>query len=200
MTDEDFAELLARGHELTEIECKPPGPRSDRDLFASVARAVMGMANRRDGGLVIIGVRETSRVLTPLGLNDADLATWTHDDTANSLATFVDPYVVFDREAKGYGGRNYIIFHVREFEEIPVLCKRDYRDVLRAGACYFRPRGKAETVEIRSLTEMRELLELAIDKGVQKFVRRAHAAGLDIAGPRRPTDEDLYRAQREEPE
>ena len=41
-----------------------------------------------------------------------------------------------------------------------------------------RARHKPETSEISSEEEMRELLELAIDKGVEKFVRRAERAGL----------------------
>jgi hypothetical protein len=48
---------------------------------------------------------------------------------------------------------------------------------------------------------MRELLELAIDKGVRKFVARAQKAGLipPLAGAAsRPTDEDLFQKMIEE--
>lgn len=65
MTDQEFAEMLALGHELTGIEFKGSGFASNRQLFAQVAKAVLGMANRRDGGRVVIGVADSGGVLTP---------------------------------------------------------------------------------------------------------------------------------------
>lgn len=56
MTNQEFASYLALNHELQGVEFKGPGPRSDKQLFAKVVRAVLGIANRRDGGLLIIGV------------------------------------------------------------------------------------------------------------------------------------------------
>ena len=75
--------------------------------------------------------------------------------------------------------------------------------ILRRGACYVRSRHKPETSEIPSEEEMRELLELAIDKGVRKFVTRAQKAGLfptDPSTPARPSDETLFEKQIEEME
>jgi hypothetical protein len=66
-----------------------------------------------------------------------------------------------------------------------------------------RARHKPETSEIPSEEEMRELLELAIDKGVRKFVTRAQKAGLfpGIPGkPAPPSDEALFEKQIEEME
>jgi hypothetical protein len=54
------------------------------------------MANRRDGGVVIIGVDETGSGLIPVGLNTADLSTWQYDDVADSLAAYADPSVSFE--------------------------------------------------------------------------------------------------------
>src|SRR5688500_11792494 len=56
MTDQEFAELLGLGYESRGVEFKPPGPRSDSYLLAAVARAALGMANLRDGGIIVIGV------------------------------------------------------------------------------------------------------------------------------------------------
>ncbi len=68
MTDQEFDTLLHRGYETNGVEFKGPGKRTDRAFLAQVVRAILGMANRRDGGLVIIGVEPTT--LDPIGLEE----------------------------------------------------------------------------------------------------------------------------------
>ena len=193
MTDEEFAELLALGHELRGTEFKSQGPRSDRRLFIMVVRAMLGMANNRDGGRVIIGVEETDGSLNPVGLSDADLATWNYDHIADSLAPYADPSVSFYVEEKEYQRKKFVIIRVREFDEIPVLCNKDETirgdSVLRKGACYVRSRRKPETTEIPTQEDMRDLLELGIDKGMQKRIAQMRRVGIEIPGAIAPTDE-----------
>ena len=193
MTDEEFAEILALGHETRGIEFKGPGPLSDRQLAARVVRAVLGMANRRDGGRVVIGVEDTGGVLNPVGLSNEDLATWKYDDVADRVNNFADPSVIFELEVRENYGNQYIILHVEEFSDIPVLCKRDYPGVLRDGACYVRPRRKPETSEIPTQADMRDLLELAIDKGVVQFLDRAGRVGLIVPPTATPSATDQER-------
>lgn len=126
MTDQEFAEILALGHETRGVEFKRAGPLSDRRLSAQVVRAALGMANKRDGGRVVIGVEDIGGVLNPVGFSDQDLATWRYDHVADRLATYADPSVSFDLEVKEYNGSRYVVLHVEEFVDIPVLCKRDY--------------------------------------------------------------------------
>ena len=104
MTDDEFAEILALGHETRGVEFKPPGPLSDRALGARVVRAVLGMANRRDGGLVIIGVEDNDDEINAVGVGEADLVTWNYDDIADRLAVYADPSVNVERELKEYNG------------------------------------------------------------------------------------------------
>ena len=56
MTEEEFESLLAPGHEVDGVEFKGAWVRTDRLFLAKVARAMLGMANRLDGGLVILGI------------------------------------------------------------------------------------------------------------------------------------------------
>ena len=202
MTEREFEDILALGHERRGTEFKGPGPRTDKSFFARVARAALGMANRQDGGLIIIGVEDKSGAIKPVGLNATDLATWNHDEVSTSLAAYADPSVNFDRQVLDYKGNNYVILKVHEFEEIPVLCRQDYIKgddvILRKGACYVRSRHKPETSEIPSQEDMRDLLDLATDKGVRKFVARAVKSGLIIVSPlgaTAPADKELFEAQ-----
>lgn len=152
----------------------------------------------------MIGVESTK--LDPVGLSDAELATRSNfDDLADAVNGHASPSVRFDAEVVEYQGRNLFVFRVHEFAEIPILCSKDYCEkgknvpTLRRGACYVRSQHKPETAEIPSEEEMRELLELAIDKGVRRFLTRAEKAGLFSATEPAPTsDEDTLRKQIED--
>ena len=195
MTDEEFVQLLALGRELSGLEFKGPGPRSDRQLFSQVVRAVLGMANRRDGGTVVIGVEDNQTSLTPVGLTDEDLVTWSYDAVADGIAVYADPYVSFELQTLAHAGKNYVTIEVREFEDIPVLCKRDFPDVLRNGACYVRTRRKPETSEIPAQAEMRDLLDLATDKGVRRFLARAESTRMISFNAPAPDDRERFDEQ-----
>jgi len=199
MTEEELAALLALGHELIGIEFKAAGPTSDRQLFAQVTRAVLGMANRRDGGRVVIGVEDNGGVLTPVGLSKSDQETWRYDDVATKLAVYADPSVSFELETQQYNGNDYVVLYVREFEDIPVLCKKDYQGVLRKGACYVRPRRKPETIEIPTQEDMRDLVDLATEKRLRRHLEQTRRAGGIVVpiqpGLLPPSDQELFDKQ-----
>lgn len=195
MTDREFAELLALGHELRGVEFKGPGSRSNKNFFANVVRAALGMANRRDGGVVIIGVEDDAGVLKPVGVNHQDLDTWKYDHVSDGFSEYADPNISFELESRDCNGKKFVVLHVHEFEDIPVLCKKDYPDVLRRGGCYVRSRRKPETTELPSQTEMRDLLELATEKRLRRFIVQARAAGLGLAEFAPPTERELFQKQ-----
>ena len=202
LTDRQFAELLALSYEPRGLEFKGARPRTDRLFFARVVRACLGMANLRDGGRVIIGVDERGGALDPVGLSDADLATWRYDDIAAGLATYADPMINFDVYVHEHQGQRFVVLEVHEFDELPILCKTTYMDrpprqevILREGACYVRRRGKPETSEVPTQSEMRELLDLAIEKGVRRFIARALAVGLEFPGGAAPSDQERFDQQ-----
>jgi predicted HTH transcriptional regulator len=207
VTDQDIESLLDRGFETPGVEFKARGRRTNPEFLAKIVRAVIGMANRRDGGFVFIGIDPDT--LEPDGLEDDQADTWGYDDLATSVNEYANPSVSFDLETKLFQGHKLVIIQVHEFTDIPILCGKDFHQtnvkgaapVLRRGACYVRSRHKPETVDIPSEEEMRELLELAVDKGLRKFVARAHKAGLLSFGPGNPVtakDEEIFKKQIEE--
>jgi len=198
MTPEEFAQLLTLGHETHGIEFKGPCARTDKPQFAKVVRAVLGMANRRDGGKVVIGVsEEAGNKLELVGLSQQQLNTWAHDGVAGVVAGYADPFVTLVTEHIEYCGGKFVVLTVAEFEEVPVLCKKAYPDVLNPGACYVRRRGSPGTSEVPTQAEMRDLLELATEKGVRKFFQQIHRAGIDLAGVQVPPDDaQLFDQQR----
>lgn len=188
MTPEEFATLLALGYERGGTEFKGVGALTDSHLVAKVVRAMLGMANRRDGGLVILGVGDRNGQLVADGLSDTDLATWRYDDISDQVSRYADPSLTFDREEIEYDGKRFLVLRVHEFDDVPVLCKRDYqvtgtmgKPVLRAGACYVRSRRKPETSEIPTHEDMRALLGLAVQKGLRDYFALSAAGGIDIS-------------------
>ena len=182
MTDEEFSMLLAVGHESTDVEFKGPGSATDKPFLAKVARAAIGMANQRDGGKVIIGVKE-GKPPEPVGLGPEMAEGWrNYDVVVEAINGYADPSLSLDIEEKVYSGNTFIVLIVLEFREIPILCSKDFtssgKTILRAGACYVRSLHKPETAEIRSQQEMRSLIDLAVVKGVRRFVETARAAGV----------------------
>jgi predicted HTH transcriptional regulator len=195
MTDSELAEFLSLPHELEGVEFKGPGPRTSPALFAKVARAMLAMTNRSQGGIVIIGVDEGPRHKLKLeGLGDDDLATWNFDDLGASLAAVADPAIRFRVSTPQHEGRNYVGIEVAPFDEIPVICRRRYPAtarrgeplVLREGAIYVRSQRKPESIEIPSQTEMRALLELATERRMAKLLGTVERAGLTIGGREDP--------------
>ena len=184
MTDETFAEIMTTPHESSGVEFKGPGLLSDSRLVAQTVKAVLGLANHRTGGAVIIGVRETANSFIPVGLSDAELQSWNFDAVADQIARYADPAVAFQLEIKQYDEKRYVVIDVFEFSDIPVLCKRSYNNILRNGACYVRTSRKPETSELPTQTEMRQLLDLAVDKGIRQLVDRAERLGFHV--PRIP--------------
>ena len=196
MTDTEFAEIMALRHELRGVEFKGPGPLTGGRLAAQVAKAAIGMANRRSGGSVIIGVQEDADFI-PVGLSETEAATWNYDAVADQIARYADPGVEFDLEIKEFGGNRFAVIEVAEFADIPVLFKKAFDGVLRDGACYVRTRRKPETSDLPTYADMRDLLDLSIEKGVIRYLAGAQRVGLyhPTETPAAETDERQFGEQ-----
>ena len=164
MTEGELRQAIAFGREQRGVEFKGPGKRTDRAFQAKVIRAILGMANKPGGGVVVIGVDDDGAALQPTGLSTDELSTWSsYDDLATSVSTYADPYVDFDIATVEMDGKSFVAIEVTQFKELPVICKRDEKMVLRNGALYVRRRGKNETIEVPSHVEMREVLRHAAE-------------------------------------
>ena len=195
-----LSELLALGHEQAGVEFKGSRPRTDGLFLAKVARAMMGMANRRGGGVVVLGVEDSGGILKPVGLSPDYLRTWTRDALADALAAYCEPSLDFTVAHVLREGLTFVSLRVSEFLDAPVICRRgfNHRDttVLREGGCYVRPRKKPETSELATYVDMRDLLDLALEKALRRFLSTAAAGGAIVGGPLRPSDEQRFRHQR----
>lgn len=195
MDDSGIADYLALGHELRSVEFKGPGSRKDKPLLAKVVRAMLGMTNSRDGGKIVLGVdQKADGTPVPLGLTDKQLATWNFDDLSDSVSEYADPGIEFDVSFHEHDGMKFVLIDVFEFDDIPVLCGKNYGSDLRDGACYIRPRRKPETMEVPSQADMRDLLELATEKRLRRYLGQARRLGLILDGER-PSSSNEFSSQ-----
>jgi predicted HTH transcriptional regulator len=205
---QEVEDVLRVGHETPGFEFKGPGARTDPYFLAKVARAALSLGNRRDGGYIIIGIDDEDPAALRPGLDASQLESWTgYDDVARKLAVYADPALHFDVEGMELsGGTHVAVIRIHEFADVPHLCAKGYEEgkkvVLREGALYVRPRKVPETSEVANSVEMRDVLDLATEKGVRRFVQTASRAGLRLessgAAPQGPTDEERYEAERSE--
>lgn len=195
LTAADVAELLQAGHELRALEVKGPGARCDKHLFAKVARAALSMANHRDGGHIVIGIDDKTTAAMLPGLSPAQSISWlAYDDVARKLAEYADPPARFElAEQVLVSGATVVVLQVFQFDDIPILCRRDFPGVLRKGACYVRSHRAPESAEIPSAVEMRELLDLASERRLRAYVSAAERAGVELRGG--PTAAERFEAQ-----
>jgi hypothetical protein len=86
----------------------------------------------------------------------------------DQVAPYADPRVIFSRQIlQDANGLRYVVIEIEPFEEIPVICARDWHDI-QAGAIYYRSRTRRpESARVARSEEMREIVESAI-------ARRSH--------------------------
>jgi len=159
-------------------EYKGPMVWTDNLTKAKITRTILAMSNTRDGGVIVVGMKEKSdKKFEPVGLSESEASTFNHDDMATHVRDYADPYVDFMVRRIDCDDRDFVLIQVKEFDEIPVICGKDGVN-LRKGAIYHRSRTKNESAEVFSQSEMREIIEIATDKAVRKFLSRAEGAGL----------------------
>jgi hypothetical protein len=189
---EYIEEILALGHEIRSFEAKGPGSINDKAYVAKGARAAMAMGNLRDGGQVCLGIDDTQFVAMLPGLTPEQVNEWiNYNNVSDQLAKYSDPPPTF--RIQGFtlrSGAEVVVLDIEEFDTDIHLCKKDFPGELQSGQLYVRPRGKPRSAQVPTLAEMRELANLAVDKGVREFVRRAGVAGIPLTGAPAPEDID----------
>lgn len=191
----DIDALIAAGRESAGLDYKRS--ESWNALRVNLIRTVLGMANTRGGGRIVIGVDERDGgVFRPDGMSAGHIASFpTEDDLRVAVNGFAQPFVDLLLDECEHDGKRFLVITVPEFELEPVLCmKAEGR--LQAGKLYVRSTRMPETVEVGNPTDMRALLRLATQKALRQEVEHLRDLGLlpPMAGTR-PVDEELFARQ-----
>lgn len=202
MTDEDLRDLLAAGVERRHLEFKGPRMRTHKGHLAEVAKACLGMANTRYGGVVIVGVDRKGEVV---GLDDTMAESWSDQEIIQeAIGAFANPWIslksrIHGLDAAGGVRKTVAVIEVEQFESSPVFCRKRGHDgrsvlILKLGRLYVRALEKVATVEVTTPEQMRELLELGMEQRLRAFVATAKKAGVELASAG-PGDADKFNAE-----
>lgn len=148
------------------------------------------MGNLRDGGPVCIGIDDGQIAAMQPALAAAQLADWTDYDKVSAVLGQVQRPTSRLRDAhlravqrerrRGPGGRGVRARNVH-------VCKKSFPGVLVAGTPTCARAANRARFSPPTSADMHELHDLAVDKGVREFVRRAVAAGVHLNATTPPT-------------
>lgn len=151
------------------------------DLKWGIIKTAMGMANLRDGGLMIVGVSERGPEWDLVGISPALLATFEVDNIIDQVNAYASPHVDLDIVTMRHrNGKDFLVIQAKEFQETPIVCKKNGPDGqgIATGAVYIRPPGKPQTTKPVSAAQMHDLLELAAEKRARRILEVSRRLGM----------------------
>jgi len=187
---DDLSSLILWPREERNLEFKRSMDWADPTTKAKLTKSALAMANVRDGGHIVLGVeRQSDDTYVPVGMKAEHTSSFVQDQISSYFSEYADPYIEARLIKHEVNGRVFCVLRVSEFAELPVVCKKDGLGNLRRGATYTRSRRMSETVEVPSHVEMREILDLALEKRSRTFAQQAERMGM-IRSPQRSEFEE----------
>ena len=167
------AEYLRLGFETRGLEFKQSLDWQDGGARIGLMRTFMAMSNTRDGGAVVVGVRENEDgTYSPEGMSPDDYESFVPDTIAAQTARYADPPIEMRTIKGAHDGLLFVIVEVEGFADVPTVCKQGTRigqRSLREGAVYIRPAGTPRAEEIHTYRDMRDIIEQAVERRIERF-------------------------------
>lgn len=160
MNTDKLKGILEFGRENPSLEFKES--QNWEDLKFKIVRSVLAMSNTRNGGYLIVGVKNDGSLT---GMEKSHIDTFNEEEIKDFISNYSDPYVDFDLDKVTLEEKHYSVFTILEFSSVPVICKKAYEPDLRRGAVYVRTRTRRpESTAVGDFVHMRELIDLSVDK------------------------------------
>ncbi len=180
--EDEFKKMIEIGYELRRIEFKAPFAWDNEELSLwlreKVIRGILGLANTKDGGDIIIGIEEKDdKAIELVELTEKQIKSFNYDLIKNIVDSYASPSVEFDIVEGKHSVKRFLTIRVREFDDIPIICRKNGQHkgkILEQGNIYCRSRsGSPATITVTE-KELREILELAVDKNMQGLKKRGY--------------------------
>jgi hypothetical protein len=175
---------LDRCQEMQGIDFKESAPWDS--LKWRLITTSLGMANLRDGGIIVIGASERGQTWELTGINDEHLATYDPDVIIDVVNKYSSPNVEIDIVLTKYkNDRDFLTMQINEFKDAPIVCKKNgpRGGGITEGAVYVRPPGVARTTRVMNSSQMHDLLELAAEKRARRMLEVSRRIGLISVPP-----------------
>lgn len=190
----NLRDTLLHGREETYLEYKGDVPWTDRAKKLEIVKTIFALANERNGGIIVIGVKDDGRVV---GLSNTNYQSYSHDSlnqylsgrTNQEIGCKLARYEYTD----GVDEVRVVFIQVSECREFPLvhvgstetinLAEGAYPENIgiRNGALYIRNRREVENKEIKTTAEWQEMIERTYRKYERETMRR-----LSVVAPADP--------------
>jgi len=174
ITDGEISLIFSDLTERREVEFKQSINWNTDPMKAKIAKSVMAFSSIRNGGYLVIGVRQNQNyTFSPVGMSEEDYASFNIDKVLAYINARAEPPVNIEmRKIENSEGR-FVIVKIYEFEDYPVFCKDDGgSDLLHKGVIYTRSKRMYESAPIQNQSDMKEIVDMIITKHSQEFARR----------------------------
>jgi predicted HTH transcriptional regulator len=205
MNVSDVTEFVSTGGENRHQELKQSVSWKDDKTKFKITKAILAMSNIQNGGRIIIGVAERNGKYYPEGMTESHYLSFNQDDVCDYVGKYADPYVRFRLHKIDDASKSFVVIKVEEFEETPVICKKyfpimnqegEQKVPLQSGDIYTRTSGsKPQSSRVMSYLDLREIVNLAIQKGVRSYIKQSNEAGLSANVIPDQTDEQKFNEQ-----
>lgn len=163
----ELESLLEGGTETQRVDFKE-SCSWDRDSFS---KDILAFSNVRGGGYIIIGIREIDNGIERQGISDEHLETYDCETMLDQLSSFADPRIDIrlDQVEDVNNNKKYLIIIIKEFQDIPVICKREGSETHKGVIYYRNSNRRPESAPISNSSDMRDIIELAAIKMIKKY-------------------------------
>ena len=162
-------------------ECEFKSGRPWHDLKLKIVKGALALSNIAGGGYIIIGVDENkTNPYEPNGMSKDYSDTYNQDDVSEFVNRYTDPHVDVELRWLSQSSQYYVVIQISQFENEPIICKKGCGNAIVKGRIYCRAHKKVESTSSLSVSEMREIIELAVDIGITKQKGRLKEYGVDL--------------------
>jgi len=142
-------------------------------------RSILAMSNTRNGGFVVIGVKEENdKSYSYEGLNNDHLLLFKSkaEDLKSQIESFSSSPVNYEIGLGKYRNKDFLLISVTEFSLNPVICSKNgkHKDKhLEEGAIYVRSlKEKPSSVKLTNPFDIQDFLERVVDKQILNLNKR----------------------------
>jgi len=94
-------------------------------LKYQLIKTAIGMANLRDGGIIVVGVSERDKTWNLTGIKSEHFGTYDVDIVIDFTNKYASPHVDLDIALVKYrNGKEFLAIYVKEFTDTPIICKK----------------------------------------------------------------------------
>jgi predicted HTH transcriptional regulator len=181
---DSLKQIIRLGEERVNVEYKGRMSWNQGVTNTKILKAMMAMANNRDGGVIVIGVENSH--FDPVGLEQNEFDSYDYDTVARFVNSHTQPVIDFvlnkgkitedDGEEK-----LFVVIQVQETEEIPVVSTTQVlnnpsvgthlRNIdIREGAVYIRSKSPVESRELTGHREWKDFVKLLLDRNQRRLI------------------------------